>query len=275
MAWKDGFVIEYVALPERQVKCRNCRHIVKSKRVCMKTGKAIGSKYDYPHLCKWFKQKKPDTRFDAASDRHGMHRGAAVVHDAYGKGIVESITDSKIYVTFESGRKGFSFPGVVEQGKLKRFTTSNEHSEQKKPPQPPIGKTLLKIGWKVFHKKYGYGRVTAVYKRYAEIKFYGEMEAKRFPIPASVENGMLVVKGKSTVKRKDAHALIDPAQAKSADKKQEQKPAKGKAKKAAPSKGPKLRVRDGKLVCPICGHVEEPGGGVNRCSKCKAKRDRS
>lgn len=39
-----------------------------------------------------------------------------------------------------------------------------------------------------------------------------------------------------------------------------------------PSKSPRLRIVEGKIVCPHCGYEAKPGSGITRCPNCTGKR---
>lgn len=220
--------------------------------------------------------------------------GQLVQHREFGYGVVTKVAsmntkNSRINVKFSGYKnsKKILYPGAFYTGALSFVPESREIRDEYnlhifEPKAKPSAKekssgrshpslseafasnaSHFSNGSLVRHERYGEGTVVAAKTDVLKIKFH-DGRTRTFRKSVFAAWSFIAMETEAQNRRKTDKPADDR------DRK-ENESEKTLTKKAAPSKGPKLRIQDGRLVCPICGHAEELGGSANRCLKCKSK----
>ena len=170
MAWKDGFVIEYVDNGSDSISCYKCMHYNRDDRSCNRTGAyvpEIGRNYwitctpfeladDYNtvemrekadrarararnkeqslkhNAAKRSATKKKNERIGSSTMIKGLHVGRTVCNSRNKLGHVKTLTNTTAIVEFEDGTiESYMIPNDFRDGRIRIFKHYHERNDEK------------------------------------------------------------------------------------------------------------------------------------------------
>jgi len=210
MAWKDGFVIEYVDR-EARISCYKCRHFVLDGKYCTKARKYVGDVARRRwRTCKWFalapdfntvemrefadrdraraynkKQSKKRNAEKKAEDAKkeqpvgsvltvkGLHVGR-IVRDRQGNsGYVKSLTSTTATIQFDNGTtKRYRIPEDFTDGVIRIQSKGvSKTNKAAEPTKEQKARLERFVGYKAYSPTYGLGTVVGTEGRQIVVAF--------------------------------------------------------------------------------------------------------